>query len=244
MARVFMLVFVLALVGCSASPEGVAFDERTPSTPLEHAGQNSGGSSAGSSPLEAGSGGEGATGNSRSEGGSSSGASTLPVAGSGGSPTSTAGTNSGGAGQQSGGTGGSSEPNPYPSCGDGVCSQTDYGISGQSYVRPNTPACNSDCPQTCGNQKCEALQDMWNGCYEAECTPKPPEPILVCPFPEWTLPYNKDFVNPWHPGLKSWFLGDKVRSFNSCYECIDTDGCPTASPGSFPDVWKPVSCDC
>ena len=39
----------------------------------------------------------------------------------------------------------------YPWCGGGVCSQTDYGISGDHYVRANTPACNSDCPQTCGN---------------------------------------------------------------------------------------------
>jgi hypothetical protein len=147
------------------------------------------------------------------------------------------------AGQESGGTL-PVEPNPYPFCGDGVCSQTDYGISGQSNVRPNTTACNADCPQTCGNEKCEALPDMWNGCHEAECTPKPPEPIMVCPFPEWALPYNQGFVNPWHPGLKDWVPGDKVRNFNNCYECIDTDGCPTASPGSFPNTWKPVSCDC
>lgn len=170
------------------------------------------------------------------------------MAGSGGAPTATAGTNSGGssAGQPGGGTA-TVEPNPHPSCGDGVCSQTDYGISGQSYVRPDVAACAADCPQTCGNAKCEALQDMWNGCYEAECTPKPPEPIKVCPFPESRLRFGTGFVNPWRPGTYNWWPGDKVKAPGAanCYECIELDGgCPTASPGSFPDTWKPVSCEC
>jgi hypothetical protein len=136
------------------------------------------------------------------------------------------------AGQASGGTG-TVEPKPYPSCGDGVCNQTDYGISGQRDVRPNTAECNA-----------EALKIMWNGCCETECVVKPPEPIMVCPFPEWQLPFNQGFVNPWHPGTHSWWPGDKVKVPNgaNCYECIELDGgCPTASPGSFPDTWKPVS---
>lgn len=237
-----LTLLALLALGCSASGESAdQFRERDPS--LTEAGTNSGGSSAGLSPVEAGSGGSETVGGAHS----SAGASTMPVAGSGGVTTSTAGTKSGGssAGQPGGGTS-TTEPNPYPSCGDGVCSQTDYGISGQSYVRPETAACAADCPQTCGNQKCEALQDMWNGCYEAECTPKPPEPILVCPFPEWTWDSsaNKDFVNPYRTGAFNWDPGNRVhRALDRCYQCI-AYGCGGDPLGFGATDWKLIACEC
>jgi hypothetical protein len=54
------------------------------------------------------------------------------------------------------------------------------------------------------------------------------------------------FVNRWHPGTHNWWPGDKARQINApnCYECINVDGCPLASPGSYPDTWKPISCEC
>lgn len=139
--RVFLLTLVL--VGCSASPEGAAFDERTPSTPLEHAGQNSGGSSAGSSLLKAGSGGSN-VGESHNSNGGSSGAATMLVAGSGGAPSSTAGATSGGssAGQGSGGTsttagmGGTSAD-----AGSGGQAQGGMSGSGGSGGKPSATVC-------------------------------------------------------------------------------------------------------
>lgn len=186
-------------------------------------------------------------GNFHDEGGSA-GTSTTPVAGSGGEPAPSRGS----AGQPQGGqptagTGGSTtEPDPFPSCGDGVCSQTDYGIEGGAYVRPNTAACNADCPQSCGNAKCDALHDLWNGCYEAECVAKPPEPIVLCPFPEWESPYLDTFVNPYYPNVPhvKWTVGDRVRRGNYCYRCTDYE-CQEAPPSLIMgEPWQPIGCEC
>jgi hypothetical protein len=102
MARVPLLALIV--LGCSSAPETdntFTFPPVGGSSPLGRAGASSSGGS--SSQVEGGSGGEGVTGGDNL--GGSSGASTMPQAGSGGSPTPMGGSSTGGAqaGQPSGG---------------------------------------------------------------------------------------------------------------------------------------------
>jgi hypothetical protein len=133
------------------------------------------------------------------------------------------------------------------SCGDGVCTSADYDFHDGNRKVADFPECHAECPATCGNGVCDAIHDTWQGCPE-ECEVKPPEPIVLCPYPAWASPLPATFVNPYHPNVPhiSWTVGDKVERTDNgkCYQCTDYE-CKAAPPSTIPgEPWQPIPCDC